>query len=81
MGIRFPENADYAGSRVKVLLSDGNILSDAYSIGEGLSSDQTATLTFGLGLAEAVQSVTITFPSNEQRVIKNPEIDKVHFIR
>ena len=81
IGIRFPENADYAGSRVTVTLADGKILSDAYSISEGLSSDQTATLTFGLGMAESVQSVKIKFPSGKEKEIKNPEIDKVHIIQ
>ena len=81
LGIRFPENADYVGSRVKVTLSEGQILSDSYAISEGLSSDQTSTLTFGLGMSESVQSVTIIFPTGEEKVIESPEIDKVHFIQ
>ncbi len=80
LGVRFPENAAYAGSRVTLTLKDGQILSDAYVIGEGLGSDQTSTLIFGLGTSESVSSVSILFPTGEEKVMENPEINKVHFV-
>ncbi len=80
IGIQLPENADYAGTAVKVTTADDKTLSDVYAVGEGLGSDQTAVLTFGLGTAKSVKSVTLKFPSGEEKVLENPAINKVHLI-
>lgn len=78
IAVRLKEIAKNAGARVVVTLQDDSILSDAYVIGEGLSSDQTSTLTFGLGTQESVQKVVIYYPGGETTVIDNPGINQVH---
>ncbi len=80
LAVRFPETAEYAGTSVQVQTADGKILSDVYVIGEGLASDQTCTLTFGLGTSESVKSIKIKYPSGEEQMIENPAIDQVHLI-
>jgi len=80
VAVRFPENSDYIGAIVTVILSDESIISDVYIIGEGLGSDQTATLTFGLGAHQIVRSIDIQFPDGTERVLINPAINQVHFV-
>ncbi len=79
--VRFPENVDYVGAKVSVETIDGKTLTDVYAIGEGLSSDQTATLTFGLGNATSVKTMRITFPSGQEKIIAHPGIDQMHFVQ
>ena len=61
IGFRFQENAKNVGAMVTLTLSDGSLLSDAYVLGEGLSADQTSTLTYGLGTDKTVQPATIQY--------------------
>lgn len=77
IAFRFPETSEYAGAAVRVETESGS-LSDVYVIGEGLSSDQTSTLTFGLGDQTAVSSVTLRMPNGEEKRIEQPGIDQVH---
>lgn len=77
---RFPENVDYIGAKVMVETVEGKTLTDVYAIGEGLSSDQTAALTFGLGNSKAVKSVKIIFPSGKEKTMENPSVDRVYFV-
>ena len=81
LGVRFPETSEYAGTAIMAITAAGKKVSEVYVIGEGLGSDQTNTLTLGLGEETAVQSLTITYPSGESRIIENPEIDKVHTLK
>ena len=78
IAIRFPENAKYVGAHVTVTTMDGNLLSDVYVIGEGLSSDQTSTLTFGLGSTKSVQSLEIRLMDGTTSMMENPDINIVH---
>ena len=59
IAFRVPENAKYAGAQITVTKKGGKKLSDVYVIGEGLASDQTSTLTFGLGAEKEVEAVQI----------------------
>ncbi len=78
IAVRLPENAAHAGAHITVTKTDGSQLSDVYVIGEGLASDQTATVTFGLGETTGVSSLTIRLPNGTKKTIEKPEINKVH---
>ncbi len=80
IAFRFPETVKYVGSRIVITKTDDSILSDTYIIGEGLVSDQTSTITFGLGNSSAIKSATIFLPSGEQKIIENPDVNKTHQI-
>ncbi len=81
MSFRFPETAMYAGARVTITRKDGSILSDAYVIGEGLVSDQTATLTFGLGLNADINSIVLSLPNGSEKSINDYKINQLNFIK
>ena len=78
IAFRFAENAKNVGSKVSITKSDGTTLSDVYVIGEGLASDQTSTVTFGLGAETAVSSATIVYGDGTKATIENPAINQVH---
>jgi len=80
VGVRFPETSEYSGAAVQLITDTGQKVSEVYVTGEGLGSDQTNTLTLGIGAATSVQSLTITYPSGKTKTIDNPAIDKVHLL-
>ena len=81
IAFRFPENAEYAGSHVTLSLGENQLLSDVYVIGEGLGSDQTSTVTFGLGKEKEPQSALITLPTGEEIKLEEPTINQVHLVK
>lgn len=82
ISVRLPETSLYAGATVTVTLNDGTILSDVYAIGEGFCSDQTATLTFGLGKLESVASISVLLPNKRgELTVENPAINQVHLLQ
>lgn len=78
IAVRLPENVKYIGSRITVTKMNGSIMSDAYVTGEGLGSDQTSTVTFGLGAEKAVKSVSIALPDGTTQEISNPKVNAVN---
>ena len=78
VAVRLPENAKYAGAIVTVTKSDGTKLTDTYVIGEGLGSDQTSTLTFGLGTDTKIKSIKIALPDGTSQNIENPKVNAVN---
>ncbi len=80
ISFRFEENVKNVGARVVVTKQDDSILSDTYIIGEGLASDQTSTVTFGLGSETSVKSFTIYFVDDTSITMDNPNINMVHKI-
>ena len=78
LAFRFAENAKNVGSKVTITKNDGSILSDVYIIGEGLASDQTSTITFGLGSEKNVSAATIVYGDGSKQTITKPAINQVH---
>lgn len=80
LAVRFPETGAYVGTQVTLNHSNGKKQSDVYVIGEGLSSDQSSTLTFGLGTLAEVAELVIRYPGGQAVTIKNPAINQVHYL-
>ena len=80
IAVRFAENAKNAGAKIIIKKADGTIQSDVYVIGEGLVSDQTSTVTFGLGENKVVASMLINFADGTSKTIENPAINNIHKI-
>ena len=59
--INLPPNAENIGAKVSVITGTGKRLSDWLVIGEGLGSDQSHTLVFGLGSEKHIQNVVIKY--------------------
>ena len=78
IAVRLPENAKYVGATITVTKKDGSTLTDAYVIGEGLVSDQTSTVTFGLGTDTEIVSVNIALSDGTSQNINNPKVNAVN---
>ena len=81
IAFRFPETAEYVGSHVTLDFGENQLLSDVYVIGEGLGSDQSATVTFGLGKEKTPLSAMITLPSGENIKLDKPAVNQVHLMK
>lgn len=58
--VKLANKVSSIGAKVKVTLEDGTILHNTFVVGEGLCSDQTHILTFGLGSQKAT-SVSVRY--------------------
>lgn len=65
--IKLPNTVDSIGSKVRVTLDDGRTLIQHFVVGEGLCSDQSHTLIFGLGsnTAKKVSIDSLSHPAQE----------------
>lgn len=48
--------------------------------GSGYLCQQEPVAHFGLGRAAKVESITVTWPGGQQRILKNLEVDKQHIV-
>ena len=80
IAFRFPETAKYVGTKVTLTKKDGSIMSDVYVIGEGLVSDQTATLTFGLGADTDIASINLSLPNGTQKSINEYKVNQLNLV-
>lgn len=76
--VRFPEQSKYVGARVEVKTKSGKTLSDVYVIGEGLASDNTNVLTFGLGNDDEPASIIINYFGGEKETIPAPKTGEIY---
>lgn len=74
--VKFLKNAQTLGAKVQVQLSDKTLTDFLYS-GEGLSSDQSGTLTFGLGRNSVARSVIVNYLSGKTDTLKSIKPNEV----
>jgi hypothetical protein len=58
--LAFAENYENIGAKIKVITTSGKMITEDYVIGEGLVSDQSATIHIGLG-KDTIKSVKISY--------------------
>jgi len=73
--IRLPDVASSMGARVSVTTGSGKTMHDWLVTGEGLVSDQTHVLTFGLGDETSCQRIEVQFMDGRRQTVDNPPID------
>lgn len=66
--VKLPNNVSSVGSEVHVTLEDGSTLVQSFVIGEGLVSDQSHVLIFGLGTQRAKRVVIKSLDGSEQEL-------------
>lgn len=67
--IKLPNTVESIGAVVTVTLADGSVLIQTFVVGEGLLSDQSHTLVFGLGDQEA-KSISVTRLDGAQSTVE-----------
>ena len=68
------------GAKVTVQVNRNLKLSDWHITGEGLSSDQSHTLVFGLSQHTAAQSILVEYPNGTTVELEDPKINKTYYI-
>lgn len=74
--VKIGENAKAQGAIVTVK-TPTRTLTDVLATGEGLASDQTALIHFGLGDATTIENVTIQYTDNTVTSIDTPAINQI----
>ncbi len=72
--VRLPDTPKSLGALVEVVISEERKLTQQFTSGEGLSSDQSHELIFGLGDAKSVESVTIHYADGTAIAIRSPKV-------
>ncbi|MEO9971251.1 MAG: CRTAC1 family protein [Hyphomonadaceae bacterium] len=75
--VRLPNNASSLNARVKVTDASGHIQTKQLITSQGLGSDQSRDLVFGLGDAESVTRVDVMLQSGSVLTFDAPAIDAV----
>lgn len=75
--VKLPKNAKTIGAIVSVNLASGKKLTDFQITGEGLASDQTSLLHFGLGTEKNIKNVTVKYIDGTIKIIENPDVNKI----
>ncbi len=74
--VTLADNATDLGAKVQVVTASGKELTEFYVVGEGLTSDQSNILHFGLG-KEKAKSVTVNYISGKTYVVNSPKINSL----
>nr|WP_315166374.1 CRTAC1 family protein [uncultured Flavobacterium sp.] len=78
--VNLPKNAKNIGAIVTLNLISGKKLTDFQITGEGLASDQTSVLHFGLGNEKSIKNIIIKKIDGSIQTIENPKINEKHTI-
>lgn len=72
--VQLPDTPKSLGALVEVVVPGGATLTQQFTSGEGLSSDQSHEIIFGLGDATSVESVTVTYADGTSMRIASPPV-------
>jgi len=73
--VRLPETAESLGALVEVERGDGVKLTQQFTSGEGLGSDQSHELIFGLGDNKLIKQVTVHYANGTTRQMGPQEVN------
>ncbi|EDM44609.1 protein containing FG-GAP repeats [unidentified eubacterium SCB49] len=74
--VKLDDNAENLGAKVEVITTGNKKITEDFIVGEGLTSDQSATLHFGLG-KDNVKSVFVKYISGKEYTFQNPKINSL----
>ncbi len=69
-------NRDGVGAQIEVTTANGTVLRKTRRVGSSYLSQPESTLTFGLGAAQKVQAIRVTWPSGIEQELREAEVDQ-----
>jgi hypothetical protein len=79
--VRLPDDPESLGAIVRVTTGNGQTFTRHLVSNEGLLSEQSHVLFFGLGNATSVSRVEVTLLSGQRRTIDSPAMDSTLAVR
>ncbi len=79
--VRLPELARSLGALVEVELGSGQKLTQQFTSGEGLASDQSHELIFGLGSETTVRSLKVHYANGTTSTVEVPAVNSTISVR
>lgn len=79
--VKLPESPSYLTATVQLTTASGKVLTAQKVTGEGLASDQTHVITFGLGKETVVKSLVVKRMGGEVDTVKVKGVNRVVEIR
>ena len=75
--VAFKDEVSSIGALVTLTLVDGTVYKNQFYTSEGLGSDQTTDIFFGLGEKKALHSLTVNYQNGKTVSIKSPKVDTI----
>ena len=75
--VRLPDSPESLGAIVELKATSGETYVNQVYTSEGLGSDQTHELFFGLGNISSLSSLSITYQDGRTKIIDSPAIDRL----
>jgi len=79
--VRLADAPKSLGALVEVTLSGGTTLTKQFTSGEGMSSDQSHDLNFGIGKATQIENVKVFYANGTTHQVASPPVGKLLLIR
>ena len=73
--VAFADEVSSIGALLTLTMADGTVYKNQFYTSEGLGSDQTTDVFFGLGDQTATRSLVVTYQNGETLSIDSPKID------
>lgn len=73
--VKLPDNVSSIGATIEVTTGSGKIYTAPFISGEGLCSDQSHIVVFGLDNENSIRKITVHYLSGEDKVIENPKVN------
>ena len=73
--VQLKDDPHSLGALVTLVAASGKQFVSHFIQGEGLASDQTHVLTFGLGAESGVRTVTVKYLTGETKSVSGPPMD------
>ncbi len=80
MTFRIPDKVSYLGAKLELISENGRSYSREILAGQGLLTDNSPDITFGLGKESNVKFLKITFPNGEVKTISDLTLNTVNKI-
>jgi hypothetical protein len=75
--VKMKDDVSSIGALLTLTLEDGTEYKNQFYTSEGLGSDQTSDIFFGLGAATKLLSLTITYQNGKSVTIDSPKVDSI----
>jgi len=80
MTFRFPDKVAYLGAKLELVTETGSSYTKEVIAGQGLLTDNSPEITFGLGKESNVKFLKITFPNGRVKMVSNLTMNAIHNI-